>query len=77
MGGSNKARKSQPRGVLSSVGVMNRARVGVIVVGYVLLMQVAESRLRYEFTKSSWPVYINGQRRKPAGRGWTGSGERT
>lgn len=57
MGGSNKARKSRPRGVLSSVRVMNRARVGVIVVGYVLLMQVAESWLRYEFTKSSWPAY--------------------
>lgn len=55
MGGSNKARKSRPRGVLSSVGVMNRARVGVI--GYVLLTQVAESWLRYEFTKSSWPAY--------------------
>lgn len=38
-------------------GFVNRARVGVIVVGYVLLMQVAESWLRHEFTKSSWPAY--------------------
>jgi len=45
VGGSNKARKSRPRGVLSSVGVMNRARVGVIVVGYVLLMQVGMNLL--------------------------------
>ena len=57
MGGSNKARKSRPRGVLSSIGVVNRARVGVIVVGCVLLMQAAESRLRYEFTKSLGLAY--------------------